>query len=671
MSKIYLRNTKLGFGKYKGKKLSEVWKENQSYITEFMLKKMDGIVISEKTLNELRDPTTIVTTKYCFKGYMEEFLKIDINAWLASMKVSYENNRGDFAEDSIVRSWIDCYNHLQKCFQQYKDKRYYLIFEYELELGSGRRPDVILLMNNDVVILEFKEKEEVKRKDRLQLQDYVFNISGYHMYSRDKRITPILVETRKNAYLENCDIKVCSPDYLNNIIDSIEGEDIAYNPELWIESAYEPLPTIVESARIIMAHKDLPQIKQARSAGIPEALALLKNTIIEAERNKEHILALVTGVPGAGKTLLGLQFTYDNYGSDSKINSVYLSGNGPLVKVLQSALESDVFVNDLHAEIYKFYIQKNKSFRKNVTVFDEGQRAWDEKQVASKYPILKGMSEPELVIKMVDEHTNWSVLLILVGEGQEIHKGEEKGIGQWNEAINKSINTWKILCPEKIQAHFQGAQFIEHIDRNKLDLKISLRSRLAGEVSNWVNEVLSSNIFKARSMSDEIKKQNFKLLITRDLNEAKDFCIDKYDGITEKRYGFISSSKDYTVRNFGVDNSYDGTKAVNFGDWYNNPAGSEGSCCNFTSAVTEFGCQGLELDLPVLAWGDDMTWEGTMWRKYKRLQNDVDDPNQLRVNSYRVLMTRGRDGLIVYVPNSRNLDSVYEVLMQAGMEKIK
>lgn len=675
----YLRNTKLGFGKYKGKKLSEVWRENPTYITEFLINKVAGTFISEKTLNELRDPVAINTTKYCYKGYMDEFLSIDLQNWLSIMKENYENNRGDFADQAIIGSWIDCFNHLKRYFEKYRGKRYYLIFEYELELGSGRRTDVIVLMERDVVILEFKEKEEVKRKDKLQLQDYVSNIYGYHIESRENHITPVLVETRKTSYLEELQttsyledskIIVCSPDRLNTIMDGLNGEEIGYDPATWIESSYEPLPTIVESARMIMEHKELPQIKQARSAGIPEALALLRKTALQAEREKEHILALVTGVPGAGKTLLGLKFTYDNYGSDHNVNSVYLSGNGPLVKVLQSALESDVFVSDLHAEIYKFYIRKNTGFNKNITVFDEGQRAWDEKQVGSKYPILAGLSEPELVINMVDTNTEWSVLLILVGEGQEIHKGEEKGIGQWNKAINKSKNNWKVLCPEKIEGYFQGQKIINDQNRNKLDLKVSLRSRLAGEVSDWVNEVLNSNITEAKEMAENIKRQNFLLLITRDLNEAKSFCYDKYGGVMNKRYGLIASSKDNTVRRFGVNNSYEATKDVNYGDWYNNSFGEPGSCCNFTSTVTEFGCQGLELDLPVLAWGDDMVWEGNSWRKYTRQQKDVEDPNQLRLNSYRVLMTRGRDGLIVYVPSISNLTSVYDVLQDAGMEEI-
>ncbi|HHT7200688.1 DUF2075 domain-containing protein [Bacillus paranthracis] len=666
----YLRNTKLTFGKYKWKKLSEVWKINPTYITEYMLGKAVGICISENTLNELRDPKTINTTKYCYKGYMDDFLSIDLQPWLSIMNKNYENNRGDFAEQGLIGSWIDCFKQLKRHFAKYRGRHYYLIFEYELELGSGRRTDVILLMENDVVILEFKEKEEVKRKDILQLQDYAYNISGYHIGSRGKRITPVLVETRKSAYLEDSKIKICSPDSLSRIINRLNGEEISYDPALWIESAYEPLPTIVESARMIMEHRELPQIKQARSAGIPDALALLKQVALQAEREKEHILALVTGVPGAGKTLLGLQFTYDNYGADDGVNSVYLSGNSPLVRVLQSALESDVFVKNLHAEIYKFYIRNNTEFSKNIIVFDEGQRAWDKEKVGSKYPTLKGQSEPELVINMVDKRSDWSVLLILVGEGQEIHKGEEKGLGQWNEAIIKSKNNWKVLCPDKIETYFQGQQFIKDINRNKLDLKVSLRSRLAGQVSNWVNELLSSNIAKAKIMSEEIKSKNFQLFITRELNVAKSFCYDKYEGLQDKRYGLIASSKDFTVRKFGVNNSYKATKEVNFGDWYNNPLGEEGSCCNFNSTVTEFGCQGLELDFPVLAWGDDMVWEGRSWRKFTRHQEDVEDPNQLRLNSYRVLMTRGRDGLIIFVPNVRRLDSVYNVLQKAGLDEI-
>lgn len=660
------------FGKYKGKRLSEVWNVNPSYITDFILEKVDSVYISKKTLDELNDPSTIKPTKYCYKSYMDDFLLLDESTWLSIMKRNYENNRGEFPTQGIIRSWKDCFKHLKCYFRKYKGNRYYIVFEYELELGSGRRPDVILLMENDVVILEFKEKNIISRSDILQLQDYSTNIFRYHVESREKRITPILVGTRLEDILEKTKdsrITICSPDRLNGIIDSLHGQEINYDPTSWIESKYEPLPTIVESARMIMSNKALPQIKQAESAGIPDALALLKQVVLQAKKDKEHILALVTGVPGAGKTLLGLQFTYDNYRSDNSVHSVYLSGNGPLVKVLQSALESDTFIRELHGEISKFYTKKNKTFNKNIIVFDEGQRAWDKERVESKYFTISGLSQTELVINLIARTLDWSVLLILVGEGQEIHKGEEKGIGQWNKALTKCGGKWKVLCPEKIESYFHGQQLIKDVKRNCLDLKVSLRSGLAGQVSNWVNEVLESNISKAKIMAEEIKRLCFHLLITRDLSEAKSFCYDKYGGLIDKRYGLIVSSKDSTVKRFGIDNSYKATK-VNYGDWYNNPLGEEGSCCNFTSAVTEFGCQGLELDMPVLAWGDDMVWEGSSWRKFTRIQQGVKDPNQLRVNSYRVLMTRGRDGLIIFVPNVSHLDSVYNVLQEAGMDEI-
>lgn len=669
---IYLRNTKMKFGKYKGKKLCEVWNVNPSYITDFILEKVENAYISKKTLDELKDPSIIKPTKYCYKGYIDDFLSLDEPTWLAIMHRNYENNRGEFAGQGIVRSWEDCFKHLKYFLKNYKGKRYYVIFEYELELGSGRRPDVILLMENDVVILEFKEKDNVSRKDILQLQDYADNLLGYHVESRGKQITPILVGTRLKATLKtlkDSSVKVCSPNCLNKVIDSLNAKEISYDydPESWIKSKYEPLRTIVESARMIMSNKAIPQIKQAESAGIPEALALLKQVVFQAESKKEHVLALVTGVPGAGKTLIGLQFTYDSYGADHSVKSVYLSGNGPLIKVLQSALESKVFIKDLHAEITNYY-EKNIPFNKNIVVFDEGQRAWDEERVEGRNPKLKGLSEPDLVINMVD-NLDWGFLLILVGEGQAIYKGEEQGIGLWNEAVSKCKNKWKVLCPNEIEERFYGQQLIKDVNRNRLDLKVSLRSGLAGQVSNWVDEVLKSNIPKAKILAKEIKSEKFKLLITRDLKKAKRYCNDKYEGIIEKRYGLIVSSEDHLLKDFSIDNSYKATN-VNYGDWYNNPLGDEGSCCNLTSAVTEFGCQGLELDLPVLAWGDDMLWEGNSWKKYTSSRKDIKDPNQLRVNSYRVLMTRGRDGLIIFVPKDSKLDGVYSVLRDAGMEEI-
>lgn len=255
-----------------------------------------------------------------------------------------------------------------------------------------------------------------------------------------------------------------------------------------MDSKYEPLPTIVDAARTFMNHKELPNIRRVNSTVIPQALQCLTEIARDAKENSKHVLALVTGVPGAGKTYLGLQYVYDICESNEHANSVYLSGNGPLVKVLQDALNSKVFVRNVHTVVNEYNSGRMNSFEKNIVVFDEGQRAWDANQMQYKRRVNK--SEPDIMIELCDSKLEWCVLLILVGEGQEIYNGENSGLSQWNTAIGKAMNDWNIVCPDKIEGVFT----VPVQTNPALNLNMSLRTHTAGEVSNFVNAFIDGEL---------------------------------------------------------------------------------------------------------------------------------------------------------------------------------
>ena len=267
-------------------------------------------------------------------------------------------------------------------------------------------------------------KYKIKEEDLDQVSAYARDLREYHYQSRDKNVVPILVLTKtKNLYEEINGIICVSDDLLQNTLDDIYTENI--NPELletWINSKYEPLLTIVEAARLIMENEELPNIRRVNSTCIPETLENLNSLTEYAKNNKKHVISFVTGVPGAGKTYLGLQYVYNV----KEFKSVYLSGNGPLVQVLIDTLQSDVFVKDLQ-NIEKEYIDNEaEDFNYNVIVFDEGQRAWNKERM--KKDDRGDQSEPEVMIELCEKRLEWCVLLILVGEGQEIHTGENSGL---------------------------------------------------------------------------------------------------------------------------------------------------------------------------------------------------------------------------------------------------
>ncbi|ABR49132.1 conserved hypothetical protein [Alkaliphilus metalliredigens QYMF] len=603
----------------------------------------------------------------CYKGFINEFLALHKNQWLDEMITNYKLLCGEDPSESQINAWIDCHSKLVESLMKYKDKKYYLIFEYELPHEGGRRPDLILLTQNSVRVVEFKEKEGISRADLDQVSAYSRDIKNYHQFSYNKHVTAVLIPTKSVEKLKEFDqVYACSPDKLGEVIDSLDAEEISYEPKEWLNSPYEPLPTLVQAAKTIFKKEPLPYIRRANSAGIPEAVEELKNISKTAREKEERVLILATGVPGAGKTLLGLKFVYECFKDDSKKQSIFLSGNGPLVDVLQHALDSKVFVQPLRHYVKHYGIQKREVPKEHIIVFDEAQRAWDLEHVRKKHNI--DLSEPDLMIRITDRIPSWAALLGLIGEGQEIHNGEEAGIKQWKEAVKKSKMKWKVICPSKIAHIFEDVVEVVAID--KLDLNTTLRSHLSEDVTTWANKLLRGSILEAKELSLKINLEGFNMYVTRDLDKAKRYCQKRYEGNKEKRYGLLASSKAKILPEYQVDNSYDTTKQLEVGPWYNYGLDNELSCCKMNKVATEFACQGLELDMPIVCWGEDMLWQGTSWKKFEQGGAKAKDPNQLRLNSYRVLLTRGRDGFIVFVPDTSVLDDTYEVLLESGVSKL-
>jgi len=387
----------------------------------------------------------------------------------------------------------------------------------------------------------------------------------------------------------------------------------------------------------------------------------LKEIANWAEQNSGRALAFVSGVPGAGKTLVGLQFVYDK--SDHSSQAIFLSGNGPLVEVLRDALQSKAFVTDLHAFI-KTFGETAKVPKQNIVVFDEAQRAWDSNHMMLKKSVPH--SEPELLVSIGEKIPNWATLVGLIGHGQEIHTGEEAGIQGWSNALNSehARSEWKVFTPPRFSSDFSGQNVVEYPE---LDLSRTLRSKQAEHLHQWVQFLLEGNFSEASKKSQSIWVQNFPIFITRNINEAKKYATERFQGELSKRYGILASSKDRILPNYGIRNGFQDTRRVKNAKWYNQDLGVPGSCCNLEEVVTEFGCQGLELDMAIVAWGNDFLWNGREWELRKmRTRIPQIDPHQLRLNSYRVLLTRSREGMIIFVPPESAFDQTEHALLAAG-----
>lgn len=604
-------------------------------------------------------------------GSVREFLSTPIDVWRRSLGEHHQRLLLQKHSSSQDVAWTDAHEAIANALRAAATVTgdaldWSIVFEFELPLEGGRRPDAVVLAGTSVVVIECKSIGAVLAADLDQVEAYARDLADYHKASHGRPVVAILLLVGAKGHAElRGDVVATSPDGLAEYLVKASSEGSLELVE-WLNSPYEPLPTLVAAAKRIFKHEPLPHVRTALAAGIPETVGRLVEICNSTEHRRGRSLAFVTGVPGSGKTLVGLRLVYERSTMEGK--AAFLSGNGPLVDVLQDALKSSVFVKDLHRVVLS-YGKQGKLPRENILVFDEAQRAWDVDQVERKHGIRK--SEPDLLVGIGERVPDWSVLVGLVGEGQEIHTGEEGGIAQWKAAIDppNAQDHWHVWCAEKLRDTFIG-HVVDTDER--LDLTVSLRSRRAEVLHDWVAETLEGLLPAAARKAMAIQTEGFPMYLTRSLEEAKDYARWRYREEPDKRYGLLASSHAKVLPAHGVPNDFMTTnKYMRFGQWYNAPREDPRSCCALELPVTEFGCQGLELDLPIICWGEDVRWTGTDWLLTPiRRKIPQDDPQQLLRNTYRVLLTRGRDGVVVFIPDDRRLDRTEVALLAAGLKPL-
>lgn len=609
------------------------------------------------------------------------------------------------ASDEQVRAWKDSVPPLQREVSESMAEtgagaaeQHSAILEYELPLES-RRPDVIFLIDGAVVVLELKGKEVPSQADLDQAAAYARDLRCYHRDCEHVPVYPVLVPMRaRGRHPRRQGVFVCGPDALDDLLRQLERhpDRRPVRRERFLEDeAYRPLPTLVRAARELFQTGSLRRVKAA-AANTDPACAEIARIIREAAETKTRRLVLVSGVPGSGKTLVGLQTVHSHWldelavdrgGGKPTTPAVFLSGNGPLVEVLQYELreigDGKTFVRDVKNYVKRYSRRKDLVPPEHVLVFDEAQRAWDAEYVKHKHAPTEGSeevvakSEPEHFVEFAERIPEWCVVVGLIGGGQEIHLGEEGGLVQWKRAIEGcgDRDRWEVHGPPQMASQFAGCgrPFGE---ATALNLEKELRFHLTKDVHRWVASVLEPSPSEENAkIAQALIAGDYHLRITRDLDVARDYLRERFDDTPDARYGLVASSRDRSLPSFRVYNEYQATKQVRFGPWYGDGVTSRRSCLQLHDCVTEFGAQGLELDGALLAWGTDLRLEAGNWsiasaRGFKKGGPQPRDPMQLRKNAYRVLLTRGRAATVVFIPKLAELDETHQYLVQSGCVEI-
>lgn len=618
-----------------------------------------------------------MTSQWGWAGDVGEFLSTDDALIIRDLAAHQRASMGDLPSSSQLKAWADELRVMRSALADVVEgvpeaAAWGLVFEYELPREGGRRPDVVVLAGDGVLVLEFKGSPVLTRAQLDQVGAYARDLSEYHSESHDRPVIPALVLVDGDQTGEHHGVTVTNANELAQSIKILTadfGQSRQIELARWLAGEYAPLPSLVRAARTIFSHEPLPQIRRAESSGVDEAVDYLRGVAASASRDGGMHLALVAGVPGAGKTLVGLRFVYEtHFESDESQDAVFLSGNGPLVQVLQHTLskeghEGRTFVRDVHAFLKSYGGSSGRRPNEHMWVYDEAQRAWDEDKVKEKRPT--GFSEPEDFLRVGEKLGGWALMVGLIGEGQEIHVGEESGLGQWNDALRDVGTSWTVHCPSRVSGVFTDADVVQLSE--SLDLSVTLRSHKADQLHEWVRAVLDGEFSEAQRLAGELKQVAFTPLATRDVNAAKLYARLRYADAPEARYGLMMSSQRKWAAPFGfVDDFY-----LKPGPWFGDGESSPLSCRRMEKAVTEFQCQGLELDMPIIGWGGDLVAVDGVWQVPAGVRKRLQHPEKITKNVYRVLLTRGRDGFVVVVPPRADLDGVFEALLAAGCDVLE
>lgn len=616
-------------------------------------------------------------------------------------------------------AWEFQINLLQKILVQYEGQ---LFFEFSIP-RMGKRVDCLLIIKNIVFVIEFKvgEKEFLNHNIE-QVWDYALDLKHFHQPSHQLLLVPVLVATQaKSSHFEiissSHQDNLVNPlrtnaEDLKNVIDSVLNffsSNEFVDSEDYVKGSYSPTPTIIEAAVSLYNNHNVEDITRsdADAKNLSITTSYISETIELAKNNSKKIICFVTGVPGAGKTLVGLKVAAEHLDKDKGNSSVFLSGNKPLVDILQEALTRDrvlqeklngnritkkqaresvkTFIQIIH-HYRDEYLRDPKAPYDHVAIFDEAQRAWTKEQTVKFMQQKKGIadfqySEPEFLISCLDRHKDWAVVICLVGGGQEINTGEA-GISEWLNAIKNKFPDWEThISPNLFDSEYAAQSAIESLGKtnpivfnSELHLSVSMRSYRAEHLSKLVKQILDINPDSKKTLLEIQDK--YPVILTRDLNKAKDWLKEKARG--SERYGLVVSSQAYRLKPLAIDVK----TQINHVNWFLDGKDDVRSSYFLEDVATEFQVQGLELDWACVIWDGDLRFVNNEWKSYSfvgsKWQNiHKEMRKKYLLNAYRVLLTRARQGMIIVIPEGNSedhtrlpefYDSTFEYLKNIGFE---
>ncbi len=663
--------------------------------------------------------TLIASQRALYSASISDFLLVSPDAVLGELA----RRSGYTIEATQLGAWEGQVVILQKTLERWNG-RGHLFFEFVIP-RMGRRVDVLIIIDHVVFVLEFKVGESQFTRSALdQVWDYALDLKNFHEPSHKIAIAPILIATEADmeaseialqAHSDGVFIPVkASPAALSACIENTlllaDGDRI--NPSEWTGGRYKPTPTIIEAASALYRQHSVQDLTRsdAGAKNLFRTSEAISSLISRARHEKRKAICFVTGVPGAGKTLVGLDIATKHIDASSELHSVYLSGNGPLVAILREALVRDeisrkasegikrrkgearkaveAFIQNVH-HFRDAYLVDERAPVDHVVIFDEAQRAWNKEQTSQFMARKKrrpdfNRSEPDFLISCMDRHRDWGVVICLVGGGQEINTGEA-GIGEWLDAIETRYDDWEIhISPNLTDSEYGAATAVERLKNQErlclnedLHLSVSMRSFRAENVSTFVKHLLDKNLDGAQEAFGSLRER-YPIVVTRDVCAAKKWLATKARG--SERYGIVVSSQAERLKPHAI-NVCAPMDPIH---WFLDAKEDVRSSYYLEDVATEFQVQGLELDWTCVVWDADLRMGDSGW-VYKSFvgsgwQNIRQEQRQAYLkNAYRVLLTRARQGMVIVVPagdpedrtrHPNFYDPLYRYLLDAGIPSI-
>ncbi|CAN1538816.1 Domain of unknown function DUF2075 [Methylophilaceae bacterium] len=631
-------------------------------------------------------------SRYYYRKIISDFQDESPKSILGELTSNHEF----LLEEQQKNSWIIQINLLKGWLREISGE---IIFEYSIP-RMGKRIDCVVISKSVVFAIEFKVGANAYENHAVtQVTDYALDLKNFHEQSHKRKIVPILICTEAEDQIPVIDFYqdglaktiFTNGKTLSKIITLANNQvtEDPINADVWLDSIYKPTPTIIEAAQALYQGHNVEEISRSDAGAInlSRTAKAISSIIEDCKKNNKKAICFLTGVPGAGKTLAGLNLANSWHNEDDSEHAVFLSGNGPLVDVLREALarnevetakdkgekkkksttisKAKAFIQNIH-HFRDDALENAKAPIERVVVFDEAQRAWTLKQTASFMKTKKGksnfnQSEPEFLISVMDRHLDWATIICLIGGGQEINTGEA-GLQEWFASLKRSFPSWNIHISNKLTdfEYTQGKALYDLNASSKvclhqdLHLSVSVRSFRSEKVAAFVKALLDCDSEKAKTLYSVIE-DTFPICITRDIEGAKKWLRSQARG--SERYGLIASSGAIRLKPFAINvkNSID---PIN---WFLNDSNDIRSSYFLEDVATEFDIQGLELDWTCVAWDADLRHNGEEWllksfrgAKWQAV-NDEDSKRYLK-NAYRVLLTRARQGMVIFVPYGSSQD---------------